>query len=196
MFNAQRTDGENDATFRRLHRVLTKLCVHVMHIPSKLYIHCHLPDRQSPIAGGAFSDIWRTKNREGTTVALKRLRVFQQSSNEERLKLFHVCSTPVCMRHSNRHRQQLLREAFIWRSLRHENVLPFLGIASNSKATSYGEELMTLKASLYLVSPWMENGTVREYIRTQAPSTAKLESLVSSSVWYFEMLTAYVLDSR
>ncbi|KAF8145106.1 kinase-like domain-containing protein [Mycena galopus ATCC 62051] len=47
------------------------------------------------------------------------------------------------------------REALIWRQLCHPNLLPFLGI-------------YYLDSRLCLVSPWMENGNVMEFLRNQA----------------------------
>ncbi|KAF7366108.1 Protein kinase domain-containing protein [Mycena venus] len=52
--------------------------------------------------------------------------------------------------------QEFGREALIWRQLSHPNLLPFLGI-------------YYLDTKLCLVSPWMENGNLTEYLRT-APS--------------------------
>ncbi|KIL63435.1 hypothetical protein M378DRAFT_164503 [Amanita muscaria Koide BX008] len=50
------------------------------------------------------------------------------------------------------------REALIWRSLSHESVLPFLGI--------YEEEQM------FLVSPFMKNGTLSQWRNVHRPATA------------------------
>ena len=48
--------------------------------------------------------------------------------------------------------QPLYGEAVVWKRLRHPNVVPFLGVAT---------------ASLQLVSKWMPNGTLTEYVSTQ-----------------------------
>ncbi|KAJ7794346.1 kinase-like domain-containing protein, partial [Mycena olivaceomarginata] len=48
--------------------------------------------------------------------------------------------------------QQFGREALIWQQLSHPNVLPFLG-------------LYTLDGRLCLVSPWMENGHLQQYLK-------------------------------
>ncbi|KDQ16034.1 hypothetical protein BOTBODRAFT_97408, partial [Botryobasidium botryosum FD-172 SS1] len=49
--------------------------------------------------------------------------------------------------------KRLAREAKVWSQLRHPNVLPFLG-------------LCTLTSVPYLISPWMENGHVLDYVQT------------------------------
>ncbi|KDQ16398.1 hypothetical protein BOTBODRAFT_90107, partial [Botryobasidium botryosum FD-172 SS1] len=48
--------------------------------------------------------------------------------------------------------KRLAREAKVWRQLSHPNVLPFLG-------------LCTLDSVPYLISPWMENGHVLDYVQ-------------------------------
>ncbi|KAF9003194.1 kinase-like protein, partial [Hymenopellis radicata] len=46
------------------------------------------------------------------------------------------------------------QEAFIWRQLRHENILPFYGVST---------EVMD-HSSLCLISPWMEDGNIRDFL--------------------------------
>jgi serine/threonine protein kinase len=62
--------------------------------------------------------------------------------------------------------QEFGREALIWRQLCHPNLLPFFG-------------LYYLDNRLCLVSPWMENGNVMEFLKKAPPSANRL-SLVSS----------------
>ncbi|KAJ7029222.1 hypothetical protein C8F04DRAFT_963156 [Mycena alexandri] len=57
------------------------------------------------------------------------------------------------------------REAVIWRQLSHPNVLPFFG-------------LYYLERRLCLVSPWMENGHVLQFLQNAPPDTDRV-SLVS-----------------
>ncbi|KDQ19810.1 hypothetical protein BOTBODRAFT_378531 [Botryobasidium botryosum FD-172 SS1] len=47
--------------------------------------------------------------------------------------------------------RRTLREMEMWKTLRHPNVLPFIGS-------------VTLNSTLYLVSPWMANGDAREFV--------------------------------
>lgn len=55
--------------------------------------------------------------------------------------------------------QQFCREGLTWRQLSHPNILPFLGIDA--------KEFMESK-TLTMVSPWMEHGTLMEYICSTA----------------------------
>lgn len=50
------------------------------------------------------------------------------------------------------------REAVIWANHRHAGVLPFLGIYYNDESA--------FDSGLYLVSPFMEHGTVVEFLST------------------------------
>ncbi|KAG2003007.1 TKL/TKL-ccin protein kinase [Coprinopsis cinerea AmutBmut pab1-1] len=68
-------------------------------------------------------------------VCLKVVRVYQRSDVEHFLRIFS-------------------REAVIWSQLKHDNVLPFYGVYELDESRR-----------LCLVSPWMDNGSLREYVR-------------------------------
>ncbi|KAJ7267307.1 kinase-like domain-containing protein, partial [Mycena rebaudengoi] len=57
------------------------------------------------------------------------------------------------------------REALIWRQLSHPNLLPFFGLYYWDKR-------------LCLVSPWMKNGNILEFLRKTPASEAKRNSLI------------------
>ncbi|KAF8192687.1 hypothetical protein K438DRAFT_1472654, partial [Mycena galopus ATCC 62051] len=71
---------------------------------------------------------------EGKTVALKHMRAVH------------------FMRGSDL-RQKFCSEALVWKDLHHPHILPFLGIEKDC-----------FPSSLCMVSPWMENGTVINYV--------------------------------
>ncbi|KAJ7673390.1 kinase-like domain-containing protein [Mycena rosella] len=96
------------------------------------------------VTGGGFSDIWKGLVR-GQTVAVKIMRLFQETAIEAALKQFGS-------------------EALIWGQLSYPNLLPFYG-------------LYYLEGRLCLVSPWMENGHVREFLMN-APSDTDRISLM------------------
>ncbi|KIJ23201.1 hypothetical protein M422DRAFT_79906, partial [Sphaerobolus stellatus SS14] len=52
-------------------------------------------------------------------------------------------------------RKRIWREALLWRTLRHPNIVPFYGIFTHQEASLSG---------CSLVSKWMENGTMQEYL--------------------------------
>ncbi|KAJ7698157.1 kinase-like domain-containing protein [Mycena metata] len=96
-----------------------------------------IPDLQltGPVAGGGFADIW-TSNFHNQTVCVKIMRVFETVDVEILSKAFR-------------------KEAIIWRQLAHPNLLPFIGIFYQDIGT---------RRRLCLVSPWMENGNIYNYL--------------------------------
>ncbi|KAF7333364.1 Protein kinase domain-containing protein [Mycena venus] len=61
--------------------------------------------------------------------------------------------------------KEFSREALIWRQLCHSNLLPFFG-------------LYYLENRLCLVSPWMENGNVMEFLRSEPPHLIRLSLIL------------------
>jgi serine/threonine protein kinase len=49
----------------------------------------------------------------------------------------------------------ICREALLWRQLSHPHILPFLGIDTETFAS---------RNALCLVSPWMQHGTLKQYV--------------------------------
>ncbi|KAF7326404.1 Kinase-like protein [Mycena venus] len=93
-----------------------------------------------PTFAGGFADIFRAFY-DGKPVALKRMRYFLASGPD------------MCRIHS-----KFRREAFVWRDLYHPHILPFIGIDQDS-----------FPPSLCMVSPWMEHGTVLNYLNVHGP---------------------------
>ncbi|THU80533.1 kinase-like protein [Dendrothele bispora CBS 962.96] len=87
-----------------------------------------------PIAGGSFGDIWRASV-GGQTACMKVIRLFDKSEIDMFLKGF-------------------LKEAILWRQLRHPNVLPFLGLYF----------LDDSRKRICLISPMIENGNLNSYL--------------------------------
>ncbi|KAK7037716.1 hypothetical protein VNI00_010942 [Paramarasmius palmivorus] len=95
---------------------------------------------KDPVTGGGFGDIWKGRLGEAAEdqlVCLKVVKVYLMSDMKRLLK-------------------EYLREAIIWRQLRHPNLLPCLGLY-------YLDD----SQRICLVSPWMENGNLVEFLRSQ-----------------------------
>ncbi|KAF8174662.1 kinase-like domain-containing protein, partial [Mycena galopus ATCC 62051] len=84
----------------------------------------------------------------GHTVCVKIMRIFQNDRIKDLLKEFS-------------------REALIWRQLCHPNLLPFFGLYYHD-----------LDNRLCLVSPWMENGNVVEFLRKNPPDMDRLSLIL------------------
>ncbi|KAF8169191.1 kinase-like domain-containing protein [Mycena galopus ATCC 62051] len=121
---------------RMAFRTIRKLSELCDRLPSSLFI-AGVNDRDEHACfAGGFGDIYRASYGD-QRVALKRMRYFLRGSDLRRIHL------------------KFCREALLWKDLHHPNILPFLGIDRDS-----------FPSSLCMVSPWMEHGTVIDYLKT------------------------------
>ncbi|KNZ73290.1 Serine/threonine-protein kinase HT1 [Termitomyces sp. J132] len=105
-----------------------------------------------PLLRGGFGDIYKAQH-GGRAVCVKAVKVYQTA---DRLALEKAYS----------------REAVVWGQLSHPNILPFYGIY----------RLDDHNQTLCLVSPWMHNGNIREFLSTPAQSQRDRTSLISDVV--------------
>ncbi|KAJ7742147.1 hypothetical protein DFH07DRAFT_44310 [Mycena maculata] len=117
-------------------RLVVRLSAASDGLPSSLFITGVTDSDDQPTFRGGFGDVYRASY-GGKRVALKRIRMFQVNSVSE----------------SKRIRLQFCREALVWQRLRHEYVLPLIGIDRESFPLSF-----------CMVSPWMKHGTVLQYL--------------------------------
>ncbi|KAJ7107553.1 kinase-like domain-containing protein, partial [Mycena epipterygia] len=104
-------------------------------LPSSLFISGVNDRDEHPTFAGGFGDIYRASY-QGKMVALKRIKTFTMDTA------------------SYRTRMAFCREAIVWRGLRHQFILPLIGI-----------DRQMFPSSFCMVSPWMKNGTVLKYLR-------------------------------
>ncbi|TFK23020.1 kinase-like protein, partial [Coprinopsis marcescibilis] len=107
-------------------------------ISTGLYPEClalqEVTSEPYPCSAGHFSEVFKGTFC-GRSVAIKVVRIYQISDIEQVLKVFY-------------------RESILWSQLSHQNLLPFYGIY----------HLDHVDRRLCFISPWMENGNVREYL--------------------------------
>lgn len=65
----------------------------------------------------------------------------------------------------------LLKEAIIWRQLRHPNIMPLCGICQDQFAPQFA-----------LVSPWMKNGTLSQYL-LRNPDADRVKMVCKPGFW-------------
>ncbi|QRV73805.1 Tyrosine-protein kinase [Ceratobasidium sp. AG-Ba] len=90
-----------------------------------------------PIGGGGFGDIYRGKLRDGTSVAIKSMKVAGPDLVEQQRKMKNAA-----------------REIHTWSKLNHPYVAKFLGLAQ-------------FRGQVAMVSPWAERGSLPTYLRAQ-----------------------------
>ncbi|KAJ6542666.1 kinase-like domain-containing protein, partial [Mycena capillaripes] len=117
-------------------RIICKLYAACDRLPSALFITGVSGKEEHPTFGGGYGDIYRASH-GNRTVALKYMRAvhFMRGSELRRIRL------------------KFCQEALVWKDLDHPHILPFLGIDGDS-----------FPSSLCMVSPWMEHGTVMNYL--------------------------------
>ncbi|QRW03253.1 kinase domain protein [Ceratobasidium sp. AG-Ba] len=90
------------------------------------------------MSGGGLRDVFKGKMKEGQPVAIKCARIYIQEgdmSGHKILKASHAA-----------------RELYTWARLKHKNIVELLGFVE-------------FRNHIAMVSPWMENGTLLQYIR-------------------------------
>ncbi|KAG6908710.1 hypothetical protein DXG01_003643 [Tephrocybe rancida] len=116
------------------------------------------------ITAGQFGDVWKGRFR-GEQVAVKVLKLYL---NSDLVK----------------HTKKVLHETLIWRQLRHPNVLPFLCL----------HHVNNNEMRLGLVSPWMQNGNVKEFLlHTQDVDRVFLTTDVAEGLKYLHTMQPSVV---
>ncbi|KAJ7585006.1 kinase-like domain-containing protein [Mycena floridula] len=117
-------------------RHLRRLALKKGVLPPSFFLSEIIYDGSRAIFGGGFADVYKGQL-NGKVVCLKVLRFFVEPSEMAQELLIDCC-----------------REALVWKQLDHPNVLPFLGVNVEMFAPSF-----------CLVSPWMSNGNLTQFLR-------------------------------
>ncbi|KAJ7646792.1 kinase-like domain-containing protein [Roridomyces roridus] len=131
---------------RKAQRIIRKLSESCEKLPSSLFVTGVTGRDSHPRFGGGFADVYRALYKD-KTVALKHMRQFLRGADLRRINL------------------KFCREALVWKDLHHPYILPFIGIDRDS-----------FPSSLCMVSPWMEHGTVLDYLKDHGHS--KVDTLL------------------
>ncbi|TCD63488.1 hypothetical protein EIP91_005347 [Steccherinum ochraceum] len=119
-----------------LRRIILKLAITYDILPTALALEeVQCDDREVHGAGG-HADVY-CGTYQDRKVALKRLRVY--------------ISAPEVKKHLIK--RSFHRESLLWKNLVHPNIVPFIGIAEN-----------VFPGTICMVIPWMEKGSLRNYI--------------------------------
>ncbi|KAJ6449557.1 kinase-like domain-containing protein [Mycena sanguinolenta] len=133
----------------RARRFLTWLAAYLEELPDDLVVHGVVLKSEHAVVHGGFSNVYRGKltdtNKTTVEVALKVLKIFQDQSDETRRLL----------------NQKFIKEALVWHSLKHANIVPFLGVDSTTFPSP----------SKAMVCPWMPRGSVLKYMTEHSPSS-------------------------
>jgi serine/threonine protein kinase len=134
-------------------------------LPRSLYVHGVDIRKDNPVAFGAMAEVFvGIQPVNGQRVALKRVRLHDELA----IKVSFCSVTSGWTTDRTVLSQRLLREALVWRQLRHPSILPFIGVDRETFAASH---------QLCLVSPWMRRGTVRQYIQSEDYAIHRVQDL-------------------
>uniref|UniRef100_A0A0W0EUD2 Protein kinase domain-containing protein n=1 Tax=Moniliophthora roreri TaxID=221103 RepID=A0A0W0EUD2_MONRR len=134
----------------QIYKAMLRLSSHSCHHPRCLSLKHVKKLEEYPVAGGGFGDVYKGAmgRYQTTVVCLKVVKVYLTSNVEKLLSDY-------------------IREAIIWRQLKHPNVLPFVGIYYLDGSRTH----------LCLVSPWMERNLV-EFLKNATPDDIDHEMLI------------------
>ncbi|KAJ7651210.1 kinase-like domain-containing protein, partial [Roridomyces roridus] len=136
---------------KQARRILSTLVGHLGLLPDALEVSNVRLEKDHPVNRGGFAMIYRgyyeSTTESGTQqiqVALKVIPIFGHLSDDEKRRTLEKFS----------------KEALVWRYLKHPNVIPFLGIDSTTFESPQRA----------LVSPWMEQGSVLDFVAKNSPA--------------------------
>ncbi|KAF5315565.1 hypothetical protein D9611_004734 [Ephemerocybe angulata] len=148
--------------FKRVLHLLLRLAKHSACYPGSLILPGIRREGDEPATAGHFGEIWKGQYR-GKFVCVKVIKAYQKSDIKKLLKASTSLLSAFCT------------EAILWSHLAHDNVLPFYGI----------HRLEGEAGRICLISPWMENGSIGEYLlRVPTADRYSLAGGVSRGILY------------
>ncbi|KAF9781280.1 kinase-like domain-containing protein [Thelephora terrestris] len=124
--------------------VLKKLCGRTGHLPSSYLLPDKFDLSGEPYTSGGFSNVWKVSKSGEVTVAVKSLRI---SESDDKIRI----------------RKRFCKEVAMWKNLSHPNVLTLIGVPDTLE-----------KGRFSMVSVWMVNGNIMDFVRTHASNHLKL----------------------
>jgi serine/threonine protein kinase len=136
---------------------LRQLCACQETLPESCVLPIEFKPSDPHHAAGGFADVWKGIY-DGRDVAFKSIRASAQSDGAARLKR-KVDDIFLQIRHipdlSLLFQRRFCKEVVLWKSLNHSNILGLVGVCQWDN---------TPEARLTMVSEWMTNGNITEYI--------------------------------
>ena len=151
-------EDELPETKNRLHRALRKTCAEAGILPDSYYLDATQIKRlnEVPFASGGYSDVWRGSYK-GDSVSIKAFRVYTTDNIKHLTKvsnIFHDDRVDDYLLTAFNLRQAWCKEIVVCRNVSHPNILSFLGVSA------------TDSHPLCIVSKWMPNGNISEFLKT------------------------------
>jgi len=134
-----------------------------------------------PFASGGFADVWKARNDNGEIFAIKHLRTYEVDDLRHVKKVLRICHSVIQYFSLESLPQRYCKEVTVCTRIRHENVLSIEGVAPDL-------------FEFCMVSKWMGNGNMLNYVRTQeqVDRANLVSSFASFAVVCWSILTADV----
>ncbi|KAI0916122.1 hypothetical protein AcW1_010023 [Taiwanofungus camphoratus] len=138
----------DDRLYRTVLHSLRRLCAKYASLPTSFRVSHKKLTKHERVTGGGFGDVYKGQHKN-RDVCLKTMAKNRASSFDMSQALKVVC-----------------REAIAWKYLDHRNIIMLLGV-----------NVSLISDNLCLISPWMEHGDIRAYLKNN-PATNRLQLLV------------------
>ena len=132
-------------------RILCRVCGQHALLPRSVQISLRYNRINAPRYNGGFAEVWKTEH-GGRNVAVKVLKVYATSDLVRITRVGSPVFQRACVGQLTPTIQRFCKEVLAWKSLRHQNVLSLLGV-------------MMVENQLTMISEWMVNGNINEFIR-------------------------------
>ena len=170
----ERLDSLAPGIRRECLRSSYKICGREALLPKSLPIPLCYDPADIPQCAGGFADVWKGEH-EGQEVAAKVVKLYRNNdlestrrvSGPQLVMFINELDSPI---------QWFCKEVVMWRALRHPNVLPLLGVTMSEDPPRF-----------VMVSEWMKNGNINEYLKRVEADRLKLVCLlfmVFTFTWY------------
>lgn len=141
-------------------KLLYRMCGRHAFLPKAMKIHAWYDQTRDALYRGGYADVWKGDHC-GRDVAVKVLRKY---SNSDPKKIIGVgcwlCSLSAS-RCADNPVQRFCKEVVTWKTLRHPNVLPLIGVT------------MT-ETRFAMISEWMASGNINKFVEAH-PHVDRLE---------------------
>ena len=140
------TPSSDDIFIQCLHK-LQAVCGHHAALPSSYFTFGEIVRTgDHPIVVGGISDVWEGTYRN-KTVSIEHLKI---PLNDDRArKKVRVWYGKPLLRVSSKGLQSFVKQAVMWKRLKHPNIIPFVGITTSP---------------FQIISKWMPNGTLMDFV--------------------------------
>lgn len=139
--HAKSSSLQSLSAHKKLRRLSLKVALEYDRLPLALFLTGVTCLDNQGIGQGSFADVYRG-DYAGKAVAIKRLKPYSDPLDPEQMK----------------NRRAFCRETLLWKNLSHKHILPFFGVSNNI--------FKSKNSPLCMVLPWMENGNLRQHIRS------------------------------